>query len=289
MKKSTRREFIKKSAAGLVGTSVVSALGCSQVNDSKQKSSYQTTTQGHLKLNLGVASYTFRRFSLEETITMTKRLDLPNITLKSYHLPLESSIDEIRAITAKIKDAGLELYGGGTIYMNTEDSVLNAFDYAKEAGMKVIIGVPSHDLLALVHKKVQEYDIKIAIHNHGPGDEQYPTVQGIYKKIKDLDKRIGICHDIGHTKRLGLDPSFETELIADRLLDVHMKDVSSANEHGHNIEIGRGVIDIPKFLKTLLKINYKGVVSFEYEKDEDDPLPGLAESVGYIRGALSVI
>jgi inosose dehydratase len=129
----------------------------------------------------------------------------------------------------------------------------------------------------------------VAIHNHGPTDKVYPTPASAYEKIKDLDKRIGLCNDIGHTMRAGIDPAESVEKFADRLLDIHMKDVSAANKDGDAVEVGRGVIDIPKFLKTLIKIEYDGIVSFEYEKDAKDPLPGLSESVGYVKGVLAVI
>jgi sugar phosphate isomerase/epimerase len=173
--------------------------------------------------------------------------------------------------------------------MKKEPDVHRAFEYAKAAGMKVIVGVPAPKLLPLVDKKVKEYNIKVAIHNHGPTDKLYPTPASAYEKIKNLDRRIGLCNDIGHTQRAGVDPSVSAEKYADRLLDVHIKDVTAATAKGHGVEIGRGVIDIPRFLRTLLKINYAGIVSFEYEKDADDPLAGLAESVGYVRGVLAAI
>jgi len=175
------------------------------------------------------------------------------------------------------------------IYMRNETEVHQAFDYAKAAGMKVIIGAPEPQLLALINKKVQEYDIKLAIHNHGPTDKNYPTPASAYDRIKDLDRRIGLCDDIGHTMRAGVDPAVSAERFADRLLDVHMKDVSAATAKVQAVEVGRGVIDIPKFVKTLLKIGYEGVVSFEYEKDADDPFVGLAESVGYVKGVLAAV
>jgi sugar phosphate isomerase/epimerase len=136
---------------------------------------------------------------------------------------------------------------------------------------------------------VKQYDINVAIHNHGPGDKVYPTPASAYEKIKDLDGRIGLCNDIGHTCRSGVDPAASAEKYADRLLDVHIKDVSAGVPQGSTVEVGRGVIDIPKFLRTLVKIDYAGIVSFEYEKDENDPLPGLSESVGYVRGAMAAI
>jgi len=244
---------------------------------------------GQDRMKLGMASYTFRKFGLDETIAMTKRLGLERIAFKDFHLAMDSTEAEIRAVAKKVADAGLDLYGCGVVYMNNEAEVNRAFDYAKAAGMRVIIGVPEHSLLPLVNRKVQEYDIKLAIHNHGPGDERYPSPESAYTRIKDLDPRMGLCIDIGHTKRIGIDPSVPAERYFDRLHDIHIKDVSAASKEGSTVEIGRGVINIPKFLRTILRLNYTGAVSLEYEKDAEDPLPGSAESIGYLRGALAVI
>jgi len=285
MKKTSRRHFIQKTA----GTAMLALTGCYSKPPYFRRMPADQETMGEKKLNLGLASYTFRNFNLEDTITMTRRLGLSRICFKSFHLPLESSKEQIQATTKQVQDAGLDLYACGVVYMKSETEVNQAFDYARTAGIRMIIGAPDHDLLELVNKKVQEYDIQLAIHNHGPGDEIYPSPQSVYERIKVLDTRIGLCIDIGHTTRYGLDPIIETEKYADRLLDVHIKDVSAASAEGSTIEMGRGVIDIPGYLKTLLKINYQGVASFEFEKDEKDPLPGVAESVGYVRGVLDTL
>jgi sugar phosphate isomerase/epimerase len=242
-----------------------------------------------LKLELGLASYTLRKFDLDQTLKMTDRVGLKHIAFKDFHLPLNSSPEHIAEVVAQVKAAGLDLYGGGVIYMRNEEQVHQAFEYAKAAGMRVIVGVPEPNLLPLVNKKVAEYNIQVAIHNHGPGDKIYPVPASVYEKVKDLDKRIGLCNDIGHTVRAGVDPAGSIEQFADRLLDVHIKDESAATAQGKAVEVGRGVIDIPQVLRTLIKINYTGLVSFEYEKDENDPLPGLAESVGYVRGVLATL
>ncbi len=283
MKKTeqSRRNFLQAvgvGAACLAGTN--SSLA--QVGSAGKKKS-------QAKFELGLASYTLREFKLEETLAMTRRVGLKYICFKSMHLELDSTPAQIRETVQKVKDAGLVLYGGGVIYMRNEKQVNDAFDYAKAAGMKIIVGVPQPELLPLVNKKVRQYDIKVGIHNHGPTDKVYPTPASAYEKIKDLDKRIGLCNDIGHTMRAGIDPAVSARKYADRLLDVHMKDVSEATAKGHGVEIGRGVIDIPRFLKTLIKIEYDGIVSFEYEKDAKDPMAGLAESVGYVKGALAAI
>ncbi len=283
MGETTRREFFQLAGVGAAAVSVsIPMIGCAESNQ-------QTRKDGYMRLKLGMASYTFRKFNLEDTLAMTKKLGLQRIALKSFHLPLESSEDEIRAVAAKAKEAGLTLYGCGVVYMENEDEVHRAFDYAQAADMEIIIGVPEHNLLNLVNKKVQEYDIKLAIHNHGPGDKRYPSPESAYEKIKDLDPRMGLCIDIGHAQRIGIDPSEAAEMFSDRLYDVHIKDVSEASEKGTTVEIGRGVIDIPKFLRTLLKLKYTGTMALEFEKDADDPLHGSAESIGYIKGVLSVI
>ena len=242
-----------------------------------------------MPFQLGLASYTTRKFTLEQTIAMANRLDLKNVCLKSFHLPMEATAAECAEAAKKCKDAGLKLYGGGVITMKTVAEVNQAFDYAKAAGMEVIVGVPSPEVLPLVDSKVKEYNIKVAIHNHGPGDKMYPTPESAFERVKDLDKRIGLCIDIGHTVRIGGDPIADVERFSDRLHDLHIKDVSGAMKEGETLEIGRGVIDIPAFLKALIGVGYSGVAAFEYEKDPDDPLAGLAESVGYIRGVLAAI
>ena len=282
MDKPSRRDFIQLSGLALA-TSSLAALQGRAHSQSEPKNAQKS------KLTIGLASYSFRKFPLENCIAMTKRLGLTKLAFKDMHLPLNSTAEQIRATVAKVNEAGIDLYGCGVVYMKNEAEVGQAFEYAKAGGMKMIIGVPDHSLLDLVNQKVQQYDIMLAIHNHGPGDERYPSPQSVHEKIENLDKRIGLCMDVGHTQRIGVDPSKAAVEFADRLFDVHIKDVSEASAKGFTVEIGRGVIDIPKFLKTLLKIKYSGVVALEYEKDADDPLPGAAESIGYLKGALTVI
>jgi len=281
MENQTRRQFLQVVSIGAAASlmKVTDSLGQDQNPGAAAKKT----------LKLGLASYTLRKFSLDRTLAETARLNLKYIALKDVHLSLKSTPAECEKAAEQARKAGIELYGGGVIYMRNETEVHQAFDYAKAAGMKVIIGAPEHELLPLVNKKVQEYDIKLAIHNHGPTDKNYPTPASAYDRIKDLDRRIGLCDDIGHTMRAGVDPAVSAERFADRLLDVHMKDVSAATAKVQAVEVGRGVIDIPKFVKTLLKIGYEGVVSFEYEKDADDPFVGLAESVGYVKGVLAAV
>jgi len=273
----TRNKFLK--LMGLSGAAVLTSTG----SFAKRPHADEKTL-----LHLGLASYSLRKFKLDDVIKMTRRLGLGSLSLKSMHLPLESSAEDIKAMAGKIREAGLNLYGAGVIYMKTRQEVEAAFVYASLAGLEMIVGVPNHELLPLVEEQVKKYNMKLAIHNHGPGDTLYTSPTDVYEKIKTLDKRIGLCMDLGHVVRIGQDPVPMIEQYKDRLYDMHMKDEDKAAPEGKPIEIGRGVIDIPNILKALKKINYPGQVAFEYEKDEDDPLPGLAESVGFVRGVLKV-
>lgn len=281
MKNPSRRKFLQLTGIGIAG-SLLSGKAAS-----KQFSVWNR--ENKLPFELGLASYSLRKFSLDETLQMTARLGLKNIALKSMHLLLDSDEAQIKEAVSKVKKAGLDLYGAGVIYMTNEEEVNRAFEYAATAGLKVIIGVPEHNLLQLVEEKVKAYDIKLAIHNHGPGDKRYPSPESAYEKIKHMDSRMGLCLDIGHTQRIGIDPAKSARQFMDRLHDVHIKDVDKAAAEGRTVEIGRGIIDIPSFLKILIERRYSGKVSFEFEKDGDDPLPGLAESVGYVRGCLDMI
>jgi len=283
MPRINRRDFIKSAAVGAAAV----PLG-SQDNWSFRKKSVGASG-GAPHFSLGLASYTLREFSLEQAIEMTRRLGLEKIVLKSMHLPLESPDEAILSAAVKVRAAGLDLYGCGVVYMTNEAEVDQAFHYAKTAGMRLIIGAPNHELLEYVNRKVAESGIGLAIHNHGPEDKLFPTPASVYVKIKGLDKRVGLCIDVGHTIRAGIDPGVAAEQFAGRLLDVHIKDVTAATKEGTTVEMGRGVIDIPGFIRTLIKLNYGGVLAFEYEKDGKDPLAGLAESVGFLRGVLRTL
>jgi sugar phosphate isomerase/epimerase len=237
-------------------------------------------------LALGLASYTLRSMKLDDVIKTLNRLDIKNVALKDMHLPLNSSDADIKAAAEKIRAAGINFYGAGVIYMKTKEEVENAFRYAQAAGLEMIIGVPNHEFLPLVNDLVKKTNIKLAVHNHGPGDNLYHSPNDVWGRIKDLDTRVGMCLDVGHVVRIKEDPIPMITKFKDRLYDMHVKDENKAEEDGTPVELGRGVIDIPGIIKAVKKINYGYRVSIEYEKDGDDPVPGLAESVGYVRGVI---
>ncbi len=272
-----RRNFIKKTVTGAIGIAATTIPGVANA------SNLMTDNIVKVDLKLGVASYTLRKFSLEEALDMTLRIGLHRITLKSMHLPLDSNKETIKKAVALCKEKGVVFYGAGVIYMKTREEVDQAFNYAKMAELKMIIGVPNHELLTYVEEKVKQYDIKLAIHNHGPGDKLYPSAESAYNRIVNMDKRMGLCIDIGHTKRINRDPEQDLRDFFDRVFDMHIKDVTA---DGNTCIIGRGVINFPAFLEAVEDLGYKGTLALEYEAEASDPLPGMAESIGYVEGVL---
>jgi len=275
----SRRKFLKLTGAGIAvaGMSPVIDLSAMPVSAATKPDLF----------TIGMAGYTFLNFSVDQTIEMMKRIGVTNLSLKDFHMPMNSTREQISSVIGKFKDAGIKVYTVGVVYMRSKEAVDQAFEYAKMAGVKMIVGAPNYDLLPYVEGKVKEYDFRFAIHNHGPDNPLYPNATDIWNHIKDLDPRIGICIDIGHTKRDGADPSVDIKKYGRRIYDMHIKDVDKPTKEGKTVEMGRGIINIPDVIATLRKIGYKGSCSLEFEKDMKDPLPGIAESIGYWKGVMA--
>ncbi len=278
---TNRRTFLKVSGLGLAAVSVPGiAIAGTAVAPAQQ---------GKFLFELGVASYSLRKFPVEKALDMTVRLGIKKISFKDFHLKLDAGKETIAKTVALCKEKGIDLYSGGVIYMKSKAEVDQAFEYARAAGLKMIIGVPNHEFLDYVEEKIKEYNIPVAIHNHGPNDKLYPSAESAYNLIKNRDKRFGLCIDIGHTKRIGRDPEQDLVDFFERVMDIHIKDVTGNTAEGQTCVIGRGVINFPSFLKTVIRKKYSGILSLEYEAEADDPLPGMAESFGFVKGVLSMM
>jgi sugar phosphate isomerase/epimerase len=209
------------------------------------------------------------------------------LCIKDFHLSFKSTKEECDAFHAKLKSKGVTGYGVGPIYMDKSTSQIDeAFEYAKRAGVKLIVGIPKYEDLPYVDKKVKEYGFHYAIHIHGPDNPLYPNAKNVWDNVNKLDPRIGMCLDIGHNVRDGFDPTEDLKKYYTRVFDIHIKDVTAPSKQGATCEMGRGIIDVPAFVKMLRKVKYNGYCSLEYEKEMRDPLSGIAESIGYFRGVM---
>ena len=239
-------------------------------------------------LKLGVASYSCRKFTLDQTLEMAKALGIRHMTFKDVHLPRTDPPETTRALRARIEAAGITIMGGGTITLpNDAAQIRKDFEYAKNAGFPLIFIAPEPAALDTIEQMAKEFDIRAAIHNHGPEDKHWPRPQDAYDAIKSRDQRLGLCIDVGHTTRTGTDPVQACRQFKDRLYDMHVKDLAVKTDKDSQVAVGRGVIDFPALLRTLVDIGYQGQVGLEYEIHEDDPLPGMIESLAYMRGVLA--
>ncbi|MBO9732556.1 MAG: sugar phosphate isomerase/epimerase [Chitinophaga sp.] len=276
---SSRRNFLLQTAMGMAATTMAPFAATAAFTGNKEKG----------PLAVGMAGYTFAKFDLDQAIAIMNRVNITNISVKDIHLPLNSTPEKIQEVLGKFTAAGIKVYAVGVIYMKTKKSVDEAFEYAKRVGVPLIVGVPTPDLLDYTEEKIKAYNIRLAVHNHGPEDALYPGPKNAYDLIKNRDPRLGLCLDIGHAMRAGEEPSKAILAYKDRIFDLHIKDVSAAAKDAKAIEIGRGVIDFKKLVTALDKIRYQGVCSIEYEKDMSDPLPGIAESAGFFRGVIRTV
>jgi len=238
------------------------------------------------KFKVGMAGYTFVKFDLDKTLETLKKSDVHYLCIKDFHLPLNSTDEQIAAFHAKLKASDVTGYAVGPIYMKTKEEIDRGFEYAKRVGVKLIVGVPEVELLPYVDKKVKEYGFNYAIHLHGPDIKIYPDAEDVWEHVKDLDPRIGMCLDVGHDTRNGKDPVADLKKYHTRVFDMHIKDVTGNTKLGYSLEIGRGVIDFPALVRMIREVGYTGVCSLEHEKDMDNPFMGIAESIGYFRGVI---
>jgi sugar phosphate isomerase/epimerase len=244
---------------------------------------------GAAPLKLGVASYSLREFTLDQALDMARKLGVSYMTFKDVHLPRTDQPAATRALGAKIRAAGINIMGGGTINLpNDPAQIEKDFEYAKNAGFPLIFVSPDPAALDTVERLAVSYDIRVAIHNHGPEDKWWPRPQDAYAAIKSRDRRLGLCLDVGHTWRTNTDPVQACRDCQDRLYDMHVKDLKDRTNHS-DTEVGRGSIDFPALIRTLIDIRYQGQVGLEYEINPKDPLPGMIESLAYLRGIVAAL
>jgi sugar phosphate isomerase/epimerase len=275
---SSRRTFLATAAAALAAPTLTDTLAFAGGQPPKP------APAGGLKI--GVASYSLRKFTLDQTLEILKDMKVQYANFKDVHLPRTDPPETIKANRQKIEAAGITIMGGGTITWkdDNEAEIRKDFEYAKLAGFPLIVCSPNPQAIGTIEKVVKEFDIKIAIHNHGPEDKWYPTPKDALAVLKNRDPRMGCCMDIGHATRGGADIVESVKLLGPRLLDLHMKDLASKTAKDSQVEVGKGVLDIPGLFRALLRTKFAGHVGLEYEINEASPQVGMKESLAYERG-----
>jgi sugar phosphate isomerase/epimerase len=291
-----RRSFLTTAAAGVAGAALgVSALpglaraASTRIAGTEADDVFSAAAAAEVKL--GVASYSLREFPLDKALEMIKTLRTPYVNFKSVHVPYEKTPEELAAIRKHIEDAGFKIVGGGTITFDkdTDADVEKYFSYAKAAGMPTIVCTGHPDVLPRVEKYAKQYDIKVAIHNHGTEDKHFPSPYDVLKHVKGMDPRMGLCIDAGHTVRTGTDVVKAVLDAGPRLHDMHIKDLADMSARDSQVAVGEGKLPIAGIFRALQAINFPGYVNLEYEINAKDPLPGMQVSFAHMRGVLAGI
>ncbi|GAB5518477.1 MAG: hypothetical protein RhofKO_07280 [Rhodothermales bacterium] len=251
-----------------------------------------TSTSPHADdhgIKLGVASYSLRKLSRADAIATVQRLGTPYINIKSFHLEYETSAYERLAAQSQFEAAGLQIVGGGTITLHQEDEahIRKHFVYAKESGMPLMVVAPTPATLPMLEPFAKEFDIKVAVHNHGPEDRYFPGPADVMPILEGMDPRMGLCVDVGHTARTGVDVVQAIAEAGDRVLDLHMKDLADMTDRDSQVIVGEGKMPVAAIFRQLMAMDYDGYVNLEYEIDADNPEPGMQRSFAYMRGVLA--
>jgi sugar phosphate isomerase/epimerase len=282
---TNRRGFLRSGAvAAAVAATSASVFAPRSFSQPKQD------TLKPSPIKLGMCSYTFREFDRAHVIEWMKELKVTNLNAKDVkdHLPMTPP-EATQAAVADYTAAGIKLTAIGAVYFpkDEDDDIRTKFDYAKRAGVKVIVaGDPTPETLPRIEKFVKEYDIKFGIHNHGPEDKIWHSPMDVLKAVKGMDPRMGCCIDVGHCVRAGTDVVQAIHAVGPRLFDVHMKDLTDFTKKESQVPVGDGIMPVRGIFEALIKIKYPGYVDLEYEVHGDDPMPGATKSFAYMRGVL---
>jgi sugar phosphate isomerase/epimerase len=241
-------------------------------------------------IRLGLASYTFRNFSRAQMIGFMKHLNVSELNAKDVKDHLPTDPQQEAAALADYAAAGLRLHAAGTIYFAIDEDadIRSKFEYCKRAGISVIVaGDPSLETLPRIEKFIKEFDIRVAIHNHGPEDRLWRSPLDVLKAVKGMDPRIGCCIDVGHTARAGTNVVQAINEAGPRLFNLHMKDLTNFQNKESQVAVGDGIMPVRQIFEALIAMRYKGFVDLEYEVHPDDPMPGVISSFAYMRGILA--
>jgi sugar phosphate isomerase/epimerase len=285
--------------------------GCQLVSSGETQSiaakprSADVYTTGNVKYTLGVAGYTYHKKNIDETLKDMQSLDIRNLCVKDFHLPIKATQAEVDAFKKKCADHNVNPYAVGPVYMDKTELADEVFAYAKRLGVKTIVCVPfeyrdvNGKKVRYESRKMCEYlsslceknpCMRIAIHNHGPDIPYlFPNAESMWKMIKDLHPNMGMCLDIGHQFRDNRDPADAIYKYHSRIFDVHLKNVSDNSKKGRAQPLPRGKINLVEVAQALKDVGYAGCCSLEFERNFDNNYAEIAECIGYFRGVMDSI
>ncbi len=276
----SRREFLQWTAAAAGAAALSPIVGFAADPD----------PYGGFKMS--IQSYSLRGFDAQTALQHSQKLGLKYWESFRNHIPMDTAPEKIEATKALLKEAGITLLAFGVEGFNdNEGAARKAFDFAKAMGVMSISADPKKDKTTfdLLDKLVAEYDIAIAIHNHGP-KASYDKVTDVQTWVKDRHPKIGACVDTGHYLRSDEDPVEVIEKLGKRVFGVHLKDVKNLPDGGKKFTVlGEGDLRLLDCLKALKKLDYKYALSLEYEENPQNPIADIELSLKAVREAVKKI
>ena len=238
---------------------------------------------------LGIQLYSLRGYKLDEALKHASDIGFAQVEFYSGMLPINSSDEEINATKKKVADLGMTISGHG-VNGFTKDAAKNrtVFEFAKKLGTPCIAADPDLDSFDSLNELVKEFDIRIAIHNHGPG-HRYNKAIDVLRVIEGRDERIGACADLGHYIRSGQNAPEVIRLLKGRLYGIHLKDFAEMQDKTKGVILGKGHLNCEEVFSELQLAGFpaNGALSLEYEENEKNPLADIRECFAVAKEALS--
>jgi sugar phosphate isomerase/epimerase len=240
-------------------------------------------------LNLGIQLYSLRGYKVDEAMKHARDIGFRFVEFYGDMFPVNSDAAAIAAMKTKLADLGLTASAHGVNGFGG-DAAANrkVFEFAKAAGIPCISADPSPEAFKSLDELVKEFDIRIAIHNHGP-KHRYNKVVDVLKAIEGHDERIGACADLGHYIRSGEKPTEVIRLLKGRLYGIHLKDFQDMQDVTKGVILGKGHLDVPAVMAALVQANFpkNGALSLEYEENPENPLADIRQCYAVAADALA--
>src|ERR1035437_6581438 len=236
---------------------------------------------------LGAQSYTFHKFTFVETVDKMQQLGLKYVEVYFVqklgegfegNMDFNMNAETQTKILELAKSKGITIMACGVVICNNEVEWRRLFDFAKAMGIKVITSEPAANDLDLVEKLADQYNIDVAFHNH-PQPSPYWNPDLLLTALKGRSKHMGSCADVGHWKRMGIDPVEALKKLEGRIRILHFKDIAEGGAKAHDVIWGQGVCNVEGMLKELKRQHFKGMFSIEYEYNEENPVPDMAQCI----------
>lgn len=281
--KGTRRDFL--ASTGGLGLSLITAA--SVLSPAAKALAEQPSSSPYGPFKMGIQSYSLRGYkTAAEALAKTKELGLHYWESFRSHVPITSDPSMIKQMLAQLAASDVKVAGYGVLrFTDNLEENRGYFEFAKAMGIEYLSADPDPGSFDALDKLVEQYDIAVGIHNHGPG-HRYATIESIEKAIKDHHPKIGVCNDTGHFLRSGIDPVHAVEVFGKRTYGVHLKDVKGTDTF---TILGGGDLRTVDLLRALKKINYSYCLALEYEEHPEDPMAEIQQCLAATQAAVAKI